>query len=76
MNWDRVEGNWKQIRGQIRERWGRLTDDDIDRIAGKRDDLVGRLQELYGIKKEEVERQISEWEKHHHQDRPAASQAA
>lgn len=71
MNWDRVEGNWKQIKGQLRERWGRLTDDDIDRIAGKRDALAGRLQELYGIKKEEVELQIREWERRRHQERCA-----
>lgn len=64
MNWDRIEGNWKQIKGQLRERWGKLTDDDLDRIAGKREALVGRLQEIYGIKKEAIEGQLQEWERH------------
>lgn len=62
MNWDRVEGNWKQFRGKIREQWGKLTDDDLDRVAGKRDQLAGRLQETYGIGKDEAERQLHDWE--------------
>ena len=57
MNWDQVEGNWKQMRGQAQQKWGKLTDDDLDVIAGKRDVLVGRLQERYGYKKEEAERE-------------------
>jgi uncharacterized protein YjbJ (UPF0337 family) len=61
MNWDRIEGNWKQLKGKIKEEWGELTDDDLDRIAGKKDQLAGRLQETYGIGKEEAERQIEEW---------------
>jgi len=61
MNWDRIEGNWKQLKGKIKEQWGDLTDDDIDRIAGKRDQLSGRLQETYGIGKDEAERQIDSW---------------
>jgi uncharacterized protein YjbJ (UPF0337 family) len=64
MNWDRIEGNWKQVKGKIRERWGKLTDDDLDRIAGHKDVLVGRLQELYGLKQDEVEGQLREWERH------------
>jgi uncharacterized protein YjbJ (UPF0337 family) len=63
MNWDRIEGNWKQAKGTLKERWGRLTDDQLDVIAGKRDQLVGVLQESYGIAKDEAEQQISEWEK-------------
>jgi uncharacterized protein YjbJ (UPF0337 family) len=62
MNWDRVRGNWKQLKGELRARWGKLTDDDLEVIAGSRDRLVGRLQELYGIRKEEAERQIEEWQ--------------
>lgn len=57
MNWDQVEGKWKQSKGRFREKWGKLTDDDLTVIAGKRDQLVGRLQERYGIVREEAERQ-------------------
>jgi uncharacterized protein YjbJ (UPF0337 family) len=57
MNWDRIEGKWKQSKGKFREKWGKLTDDDLDVIAGKRDQLVGRLQERYGIAKDEAEKQ-------------------
>lgn len=57
MNWDQVEGKWKQSKGKFREKWGKLTDDDLTVIAGKRDQLVGRLQERYGIVREEAERQ-------------------
>ena len=63
MNWDQLEGNWKTFRGTIREKWGRLTDDDLDVIGGKRDQLVGRLQKAYGIAKEEAEKQVREFEK-------------
>ena len=61
MNWDAVEGNWKQIKGRVREQWGRLTNDEVDVIAGRRDKLIGKLQEHYGIAREEAERQIREW---------------
>ena len=57
MNWDQVEGMWKQSKGKFREKWGRLTDDDLQVIAGKRDQLIGRLQERYGITREEAEKQ-------------------
>ena len=57
MNWDQVEGKWKQSKGKFREKWGKLTDDDLQVIAGKRDQLVGRLQERYGFAKEEAQRQ-------------------
>jgi uncharacterized protein YjbJ (UPF0337 family) len=57
MNWDQLEGKWMQARGTVREKWGKLTDDDLDVIAGKRDQLVGRIQERYGVAKEEAERQ-------------------
>jgi uncharacterized protein YjbJ (UPF0337 family) len=61
MNWDRVEGNWKQIKGSIKEQWGKLTDDELDVIAGKRDRLVGKIQETYGISRDEVEIQLAAW---------------
>ncbi|MDX2266132.1 MAG: CsbD family protein [Hyphomicrobiales bacterium] len=61
MNWDRVEGNWKQIKGKIRSAWGNITDDDLERMAGKRDELVGKIQERYGIAKDEAERQVDDW---------------
>ncbi len=61
MNWDRIEGNWKQVTGSVRERWGKLTDDDVQRIEGKREQLVGRLQERYGIAREEADRQVEDW---------------
>ena len=62
MNWDQIEGNWKIVRGNVRERWGKLTDDDLDVIAGKRDQLVGRLQKAYGFAREEAERQVNDFE--------------
>jgi uncharacterized protein YjbJ (UPF0337 family) len=61
MNWDRVEGNWKQLKGQARQQWGSLTNDDLDVIEGKRAELSGRLQKRYGIAKDEAERQIDAW---------------
>jgi uncharacterized protein YjbJ (UPF0337 family) len=61
MNWDRIEGNWKQFKGAARERWGQLTDDDVDVVAGRRDQLAGRIQERYGVAKDEAERQIDDW---------------
>jgi uncharacterized protein YjbJ (UPF0337 family) len=61
MNWDRVEGNWKQFKGQVQQSWGRLTDDDLDLVEGKHTELVGRIQERYGIAKDEAERQVDEW---------------
>jgi uncharacterized protein YjbJ (UPF0337 family) len=62
MNWDQVAGNWKQFKGKIKERWGKLTDDDLNVVAGKRDQLLGRIQEVYGISKEEAEKEINQWE--------------
>ena len=63
MNWDRVQGNWKQFKGKAKEQWGKLTDDDLDVVEGKRDQLVGRIQERYGIAKDAAEREIDEWVK-------------
>jgi len=62
MNWDQIAGNWKQVKGVVRERWGKLTDDDVDVIAGKRDILLGKIQEKHGIAKEEAEKQLKAWE--------------
>ena len=62
MNWDRIEGNWKQYKGTAKAKWGKLTDDQLDVIAGKRDQLAGRIQEAYGITVETTERQISQWQ--------------
>lgn len=61
MNWDRIEGNWKQFKGTAKQQWGKLTDDQLDVIAGKREELVGKIQESYGITKEATEKQVSEW---------------
>lgn len=61
MNWDQVEGNWKQYKGMAREQWGKLTDSDMDKINGRRDQLVGRIQESYGIAREEAEKQVDEF---------------
>lgn len=65
MNWDRVEGNWKQLKGKIKEQWGKLTDDHIEKIDGKREHLVGKIQENYGVAKDEAERQVTDWESRH-----------
>jgi uncharacterized protein YjbJ (UPF0337 family) len=61
MNWDRTEGNWKQFQGMARQKWGKLTDDDLELAKGKRDELAGRIQERYGIAKDEAERQVDDW---------------
>lgn len=66
MNWDRVEGNWKEFKGKVKQKWGDLTNDDIDVIEGKREELAGRLQQRYGLAKEEAERQIDTWLKSTH----------
>jgi uncharacterized protein YjbJ (UPF0337 family) len=62
MNWDRIAGNWKQFKGSAKQQWGKLTDDQLDVIAGRRDNLVGKIQETYGLTKEETERQVAAWE--------------
>jgi uncharacterized protein YjbJ (UPF0337 family) len=61
MNWDQIEGKWKQLKGSAKQQWGKLTDDDLTRISGKKDELVGRIQERYGITKEEAQRQADLW---------------
>jgi uncharacterized protein YjbJ (UPF0337 family) len=61
MNWDRVEGNWKEFKGKAQQKWGKLTNDDLDVIEGKRTELSGRLQQRYGVARDEAERQIDTW---------------
>jgi Uncharacterized protein conserved in bacteria len=62
MNWERFKANWTQLRGHVRMQWGRLTDDQLDVIEGRRDLLLGKLQEAYGVTAEEADRQVSAWE--------------
>jgi uncharacterized protein YjbJ (UPF0337 family) len=61
MNWDRVEGNWKQMKGKAQQKWGKLTNDDLNLVEGKRIELIGRIQERYGVQRDEAERQIDSW---------------
>lgn len=61
MNWEQVEGKWNQLKGLVKTKWDRLTDNDLEFIAGKRDQLVVKIQERYGIAREEAERQVNEW---------------
>lgn len=61
MNWDIIEGNWKQAKGKVQQQWGKLTDDDFDQVNGKRNELAGKIQERYGVTKDEAERQIDDW---------------
>jgi uncharacterized protein YjbJ (UPF0337 family) len=63
MDWNRIEGNWKQVKGKVKEQWGKLTDDDFDVVGGRREQLAGKIQERYGIAKDEAEKQISTWER-------------
>ena len=63
MNWDTVKGDWKQFQGKVREAWGKLTDKELEVIAGKRDQLVGAVQKSYGIAREEAERQVAQFER-------------
>ena len=61
MNWDRVQGNWKQFKGKAQQKWGKLTNDDWDVAEGGREQLVGRIQERYGIRRDEAEREVDDW---------------
>ena len=61
MNWEQIQGQWKQLKGKLKMKWGRLTDDDLEFIAGQKDVLVGKIQERYGLKKEEALHQVEEW---------------
>jgi uncharacterized protein YjbJ (UPF0337 family) len=61
MDWNRIEGNWKQLKGQIREKWAHLTDDDLEKIAGRREQLEGKLQERYGTAKDVAKKDVDDW---------------
>ena len=61
MNWDQIEGKWKQLKGSAKQQWGKLTDDDLDFISGSKDKLIGRLQERYGIQKEDAQARATAW---------------
>jgi uncharacterized protein YjbJ (UPF0337 family) len=63
MNWDTVKGDWKQFKGKVKEAWGKLTDDELDVVAGKRDQLIGAIQKGYGIARDEAERQVQQFER-------------
>jgi uncharacterized protein YjbJ (UPF0337 family) len=56
-----LKGQWMQLKGKVREKWGKLTNDDLDEIQGRAQQLVGRVQERYGIARDEAERQVNEW---------------
>jgi len=64
MNQDEASGNWKQFKGKMKEKWGKLTDDDMTVIEGKRDQLVGKIQERYGYAKDQAESEVKDWESH------------
>ncbi|MFZ2075578.1 MAG: CsbD family protein [Xanthobacteraceae bacterium] len=61
MDWNRVEGNWKEVKGKIKQKWGQLTDDDLAQINGRRDQLEGRLQQRYGLAKDLVHKDVDDW---------------
>jgi uncharacterized protein YjbJ (UPF0337 family) len=61
VNWDRIEGNWKEFKGKVQQKWGKLTEGDLDVIEGKRTELAGRLQQRYGVAKDQAEREIDTW---------------
>ena len=61
MNWEQVKGNWNQLKGSAKIQWGELTDDDLQQVEGDRDKLIGKLQEAYGLSKEEAKRQVDEF---------------
>ncbi|KAA0012021.1 CsbD family protein [Billgrantia pellis] len=61
MNWDQIEGKWKELMGKARSSWGEFSDEELDQIAGKREQLIGKLQQRYGLEREEAERQADDW---------------
>ncbi|CAN5890576.1 CsbD family protein [soil metagenome] len=65
MNWDTVKGNWKQFTGKVRDEWGDLTDDEVEQTKGDRDQLAGKVQERYGLTKEEANKQVDDWASKH-----------
>jgi uncharacterized protein YjbJ (UPF0337 family) len=78
MNSDQVEGKWKQFKGSVKKRWGKLTDDDLTMLSGKKDELIGKLQERYGYTREQAEREADDWatkSSHEWADAAAANRA-
>ena len=61
MDWNRVEGSWKQVKGKVKEQWGKLTDDDLNVINGQQDQLEGKIQERYGYAKDQIRRDVENW---------------
>jgi uncharacterized protein YjbJ (UPF0337 family) len=61
MDWNRVEGNWKEVKGKVKEKWAKLTDDDLTAINGQRDQLEGRLQKRYGYAKDQARKDVDDW---------------
>lgn len=76
MNWDQIEGKWKQLKGSAKQQWAKLTDDDLTYINGKKDQLVGRIQERYGITREEAQKQADVWLSQSKHDVELGSKAA
>jgi len=75
MNWDEIEGKWKQSMGKVKEKWGKLTDNDLTAINGKKEQLVGKIQERYGIAKEAAEKQLDEFTGSYSSDDSAKAKA-
>ena len=65
MNWNRIEGNWKQFKGNVKQQWGRFTEDSLRVLVGERDHLAGKIQEEYGVAKDEEEKQLANWQGQH-----------
>jgi uncharacterized protein YjbJ (UPF0337 family) len=61
MDWNRIEGNWKQFKGKAKEKWGHLTDDELEQINGRQEQLVGRIQERYGYAKDQAQKEVDDW---------------
>jgi uncharacterized protein YjbJ (UPF0337 family) len=70
MNWDIIKGDWKQFKGRVKEQWGKLTDDNLDQIDGRRDQLAGKVQETYGVTKDQAEAQVKAFEEVHKDYQP------
>jgi uncharacterized protein YjbJ (UPF0337 family) len=63
MNWDQIEGRWSEFKGKAKQQWGKLTDDDLDVVEGRRDELLGKVQHAYGVSREEADKQVKSWER-------------
>jgi uncharacterized protein YjbJ (UPF0337 family) len=76
MNWDQIEGQWKQLGSQVKSKWAKFTDDDVKNLGAKKDDLIGKIQERYGVLKDEAEHQVDQWLKDLKQHTDASSKDA